>query len=165
MEPGVMPPMSAWCPLLATKNTGPPTPFWNTWGAKKKQKQVKMQKERQRKKVKGRQKWDRQTGVMTVRSGRWLPPAQGWLLRITSPSFKLFPSDLICTEKHKYTPLLRMDRSFFIVEARKHKRGTQPSPGTGLSPASPPGGQGCGVHWKLSPHLVQTQRRKSRGAP
>lgn len=27
MEPGVMPPMSAWCPLLATKKTGPLTPF------------------------------------------------------------------------------------------------------------------------------------------
>lgn len=31
MEPGVMPPMSAWCPLLATKNTGLLTPFLNTW--------------------------------------------------------------------------------------------------------------------------------------
>lgn len=30
-----MPPMSAWCPLLATKNTGPLTPFLNTWGEKK----------------------------------------------------------------------------------------------------------------------------------
>lgn len=40
---------------------------------------------------------DALTGVMTVRSGRWLPPAHGWLLRITSPSFKLFSKDLICT--------------------------------------------------------------------
>lgn len=32
MEPGVMPPMSAWCPLLATKKTGPLSPFWNTFG-------------------------------------------------------------------------------------------------------------------------------------
>lgn len=47
------------------------------------------------------QKWkDGQTGVMTVRSGRWLPPAQGWLLRITSPSFRLFPNDLICGERN-----------------------------------------------------------------
>lgn len=52
-----------------------------------------------------KKKWrGRQTGVMTVRSGRWLPPAQGWLLRTTSPSFKLFTNDLICAEKPKYTP-------------------------------------------------------------
>ena len=31
------------------------------------------------------------TGVMTVRSGRWLPPAMGWLDRMTSPSFRSSP--------------------------------------------------------------------------
>lgn len=36
------------------------------------------------------------TGVMTVRSGRWLPPAQGWLLRSTSPSRRSSPSLRIC---------------------------------------------------------------------
>lgn len=44
---------------------------------------------------------DRLTGVMTVRSGRWLPPAHGWLLRITSPSFNLLPRLLICSGKIK----------------------------------------------------------------
>lgn len=42
---------------------------------------------------------DRLTGVMTVRSGRWLPPAHGWLLRITSPSFNVLPRVLICSVK------------------------------------------------------------------
>ena len=36
------------------------------------------------------------TGVITVRSGRWLPPAAGWLLKMTSPSCKLSPRYLIC---------------------------------------------------------------------
>ena len=31
------------------------------------------------------------TGVMTVKSGRWLPPAMGWLDRMTSPSFRSSP--------------------------------------------------------------------------
>lgn len=42
------------------------------------------------------------TGVMTVRSGRWLPPAHGWLLRMTSPSFNLSPNALICTGEEKF---------------------------------------------------------------
>lgn len=31
------------------------------------------------------------TGVMTVRSGRWLPPALGWLLSSTSPGWRSAP--------------------------------------------------------------------------
>jgi len=31
------------------------------------------------------------TGVMTVKSGRWLPPAEGWLLKMTSPSCRVGP--------------------------------------------------------------------------
>jgi len=58
MEPGVMPPMSAWCPREATKNTG--TPPANT-------------------------------GVITVMSGRCVPPATGWLVMSTSPS-RRFPA-------------------------------------------------------------------------
>ena len=80
--PGEMPPMSAWWPRLATKNTirfpfppplgplpsssppppppPPPPPLVSP---------------------------PLNTGVMTVMSGRWLPPAScGWLLRSTSPS-------------------------------------------------------------------------------
>mmetsp|Transcript_294 Transcript_294/g.1368 ORF Transcript_294/g.1368 Transcript_294/m.1368 type:complete len:216 (+) Transcript_294:1007-1654(+) len=54
MDPGVIPPTSAWCPLDATRNTI--SPCLNT-------------------------------GVTTVMSGRWLPPALGWLVTRTSPSF------------------------------------------------------------------------------
>ena len=32
------------------------------------------------------------TGVMTVKSGRCVPPALGWLLSMTSPSFKSSPN-------------------------------------------------------------------------
>lgn len=32
------------------------------------------------------------TGVMTVRSGRWLPPALGWLLSSTSPGWRSAPN-------------------------------------------------------------------------
>lgn len=32
------------------------------------------------------------TGVMTVMSGKWLPPAAGWLLRMTSPSLSWLSS-------------------------------------------------------------------------
>ena len=39
------------------------------------------------------------TGVMTVRSGRWLPPAMGWLLRMTSPSFRSSPRLRICQQQ------------------------------------------------------------------
>ena len=50
--------MSAWCPRLATKNT--------TWGVPVAS--------------------DAKTGVMTVMSGRWEPPAVvGWLVTSTSP--------------------------------------------------------------------------------
>lgn len=38
------------------------------------------------------------TGVITVRSGRCVPPALGWLLSMTSPSFKLSPSSSICKQ-------------------------------------------------------------------
>lgn len=44
MEPGVMPPMSAWCPLLATKNTGLLTPFLNTWEEKGNRQRSKVKK-------------------------------------------------------------------------------------------------------------------------
>lgn len=63
-------------------------------------------------------KLDRLTGVMTVRSGRWLPPAHGWLLRITSPSFNLFRNDLICKETKKHNILsVRMGCLCFSVSA------------------------------------------------
>lgn len=107
---------------------------------------------------------DRLTGVMTVRSGRWLPPAHGWLLRITSPSFNLFPSDLICTETKKHDILsVRKECLFFGVSAACLN--SHPSPGTGPSLAWPPGGQGCGAHWTLNHRPVQTQHRRSRDAP
>ena len=35
------------------------------------------------------------TGVITVRSGKWLPPAHGWLLSITSPFLMASPNTLI----------------------------------------------------------------------
>mmetsp|Transcript_8468 Transcript_8468/g.28071 ORF Transcript_8468/g.28071 Transcript_8468/m.28071 type:complete len:233 (+) Transcript_8468:860-1558(+) len=58
MEPGVMPPTSAWCPRDATRNTILPS---------------------------------RKTGVTTVMSGRCEPPACGWLLTRTSPSWRSSP--------------------------------------------------------------------------
>ena len=35
------------------------------------------------------------TGVMTVRSGKWLPPHDGWLHKMTSPSLILSPNSFI----------------------------------------------------------------------
>ena len=58
--PGVIPPISAWCPLEATYKFFP-SPIWKH--------------------------------VMIVKSGRWDPPAWGWLDKITSPA--LIPL-LIC---------------------------------------------------------------------
>ena len=79
MEPGVMPPTSAWWPRDATKNTMAPS---------------------------------RNTGVMTVMSGRCDPPAScGWLDASTSPgcrpSFLPSPSGpqcLICSREQQLSP-------------------------------------------------------------
>lgn len=164
MEPGVMPPMSAWCPLLATKNTGPLTPFLNTWTRKKKGNEERIEEE-----FEGRnsvEKCGGLTGVITVRSGRWLPPADGWLLKITSPSLSLFPSDLSCSQKKKNNILL----SFNVYGHTKknsltHGWTVRASPGTGQSPAWLPGGRGCEVRWTPDLHPVQTQHRRSQVAP
>lgn len=165
IEPGVMPPMSAWCPLLATKNTGLLTPCLNTWGKKRKKGGNKASEVKMRRMGEVCIKKKRLmplTGVMTVRSGRWLPPAHGWLLRITSPSFSLFPSDLICTEKKKQHHWCQNRVLILVILV---SAGTYSSPGTGRSLAWPPGAQGCGVHWTLNHHLVQTQHRRSRDVP
>ena len=45
------------------------------------------------------------TGVMTVRSGRWLPPAQGWLLSNTSPRCIFSPRLRIYEDKDRRTSL------------------------------------------------------------
>lgn len=97
------------------------------------------------------------TGVMTVRSGRWLPPAQGWLLRITSPSLSLFPCALICKEQTLQYVYASSPAAFF--------ESTLFPPGTGQFPAWLPGEQVCEVHWILDLHPVQTRHKRSQGAP
>lgn len=154
----------------------PPAGYKKHWSAHpfpkhllvKKASEVEVEEERRqmllKKKRDGDRNLDRLTGVMTVRSGRWLPPAHGWLLRITSPSFNLFPNDLICTETKKHDILsVRKECLFFSVSAACLN--SHPSPGTGPSLAWPPGGQGCGAHWTLNHRPVQTQHRRSRDAP
>lgn len=68
MEPPVMPPMSAWWPREAVKKM--------------------IEGFEAASEPDDDEEGDEKTGVMTVRSGRWLPPATGLLARRTSPGLR-----------------------------------------------------------------------------
>lgn len=81
MEPGWAPPMSAWWPRDAVKKIIScflgSTSFWFPGEVFVVNELLEEEEEDEAK-----------TGVMTVRSGRWDPPATGELARSTSPGFK-----------------------------------------------------------------------------
>ena len=104
------------------------------------------------------------TGVMTVRSGRWLPPAAGWLFRITSPSYKLSPRRSICTNQ-KYNFRGSSKRADLQSGYRMRKSFLRSSPGTWQSLAGLPDGLGCAVHWPPGHHRDQREHKKSPAAP
>lgn len=99
MDPGVIPPISAWWPRLATKNTGFGKLLKNIVNNKKALKQKTKRKNRFFFVDITIDDYLWKTGVITVRSGKWEPPADGWLAKMTSPRSKLPLNALIwyCT--------------------------------------------------------------------